>query len=290
MDQSRSKSRSRLKKRRRPEKNSSQLSCNTSNTKLDTRHDDLNHSRQDNHPYHVLRSETRQDISRHVLSHVPSGQNTPIPGIGRLGTPAINEKRTTSGKRRTKHAPFLPDIGVHRARSRNKGSDEIMKEWVYDGLLPKPQYIRETRSGIAYQFLYGPPQRRPRRLPRIVSDGIIGQRTSRLHGNEDFLDESHQHDNQIINRVPGIFRSGGQFTDSLRSAAETNRQMREIKNREITRDKLHAQEEKSSCMRNQREENAARVREMRSKQDTIREQERIKLMENFMKRKRNTDN
>ena len=39
---------------------------------------------------------------------------------------------------------------------------------------PDFQFIRHTRSGIAYNYMYGPPSGKPRRLPKIVSDGAIG--------------------------------------------------------------------------------------------------------------------
>ena len=72
---------------------------------------------------------------------------------------------------------FTPPL--NRPKDPTKDSVGIMQEWRKDGLLCStpliPRNTRQTRSGISFEYFFGPSRAEPRILPRLKSTGNIGE-------------------------------------------------------------------------------------------------------------------
>lgn len=231
-------------------------------------------------PHRTQRPDTRQESRLQDTSvQRPSSRH---------GTPVKREKQSSSpihrNEKRRRDDIYLPELVLP---NKHRDTVDILKGWCQDGMLSEPQYIRQTRSGIAYQVLIRP----PRRLPRIVSDGSL--ESSRVSNPAPYLAQP----NTIVpppilsqglgfKKIPKC-HSGERFAETMRYSAELNRLKREKKNIDKNRQKLLLHEGRSSRLSETYDTTAARVQEVRAKQDAIREHEKIKMMENFIKQRRN---
>ena len=110
-----------------------------------------------------------------------SEETTPV-GSGRLVDSSEETTPVTSGRLVDGAEPrhklcFTPPL--NRPKDPTVDSIGIMQQWRRDGLICNtpliPRNTRQTRSGISFEYFFGPSRMPPRVLPRLKSTGNIGE-------------------------------------------------------------------------------------------------------------------
>ncbi|WAR00019.1 hypothetical protein MAR_024391 [Mya arenaria] len=134
------------------------------------------------------------------------------------------------------------------------------------------RFIKHTHSATAFTLFYNPPHRLAP-LPRHMSDNPC---TSRARGNYRQRDKSHLK----------AYRSGGKSFSKIQAAVDDSRRARESRNMEMTMARLADLDERAARVAPVDSGTTERVRQVRARQDSIREEGHIRAMMNFMKTKK----